>query len=215
MGIFKDLDSAESASARERLPWPSASANLRALGENWQHHALLGWQRGRPHGPISGYREAAEVLAERMAASRYGIDRLVYPFVQCWRHHVELALKDLLNDLLRLNGRPEVSRTHHRINNLWQETRPLIVTSHGDGSDLTYVGRILDQLAEMDPDGQEFRYHLRRDGTPTLPGIDRLDVPAFHEAMLGTSDFLLAVSTATEVALDARAEMLAHYGGYE
>ena len=164
---------------------------------------------------MSGYREAAAVLAERIAASRYGIDSLVYPFVQCWRHHVELALKELLNDLLRLEGRPEVSRTHHRINNLWQEVRPLIVASHGDDRGLVHVGRILDQLSEMDPDGQEFRYHLRRDGTPTLPGVDRLDLANFHEAMLGVSDYLLAVSTATEVAMDAKAEMLEHWGGYE
>jgi hypothetical protein len=212
MGVFEDLDRAELASAAVGLPWPSVSTDLRALGENWQHHALLGWQRGRSHGPIYGYREAAEVLAERMAASTYGLDSLVYPFVQCWRHHIELALKDLLNDLLHLDGRPGVNRRHHKISNLWQEVRPLIVASHGGDADLVHVDRVLDQLAGMDPDGQEFRYHVRQDGTPTLPGVDRLDVANFHEAMLGVSDYLIAVSTATDVAISAKAEMLEHWG---
>src|SRR5689334_16692383 len=102
MGVFEDLDILEIKTARESLPWPSANSDLRPLGKDWQHHALLAWQRGSSHGPISGYREGAEALAERMVDSRHEIDSLVYPYAYCWRHHIELLLKDLLADLQRL-----------------------------------------------------------------------------------------------------------------
>lgn len=215
MGVFEDLDVVNIEAAGERTPWPSASSDLRALGTNWQQHALLAWQQGRSHGPIYGYREAAEAIAERMLGGRDAIDSLIFPFAQCWRHHIELLLKDLLGDLRHLDGQSAVNRKHHKINNLWQEVRPLVIGFHGADDDLIHVDRVLGQLAMIDPDGQEFRYHARTDGTPTLQGLDRVDVSKFHAAMLGVSDYLLAVSTATDVAIDTKAEMLEHWGTYE
>ena len=41
-----------------------------------------------------------------------------------------------------------------------------------------------------DPDGQNFRYHRRTDGSLALSGIGRVDVRAWHVALLAVSNFL-------------------------
>ena len=190
-----------------QLAWPSKASDLRAIGDNWQVHALIGWQRGNPYGPMAGYRRAAEVLAAHIAGYRFDNDLLIFPFANCWRHHIELHLKGLLDDLRTLQGKPPVSRTHHKIETLWGEVRPLIVAAHGHHEELGHVTRVLTQLAKLDTDGQAFRYSVRADGQPALPGVDRLDISEFHNALLGVSDYLAAVDAATDHAQTVKYEM--------
>jgi hypothetical protein len=65
---------------------------------------------------------------------------------------------------------------------------------------------VLKQLAELDPVGQDFRYEKRRDGTPSLADVERLDVRAFHEAMEGVASFLSGVADQLDYELEQRRE---------
>jgi hypothetical protein len=117
---------------------------------------------------------------------------VVFPFAACWRHHVELQLKRALTDLRRLLDLPVVEEQHHDVLQLWNEVRPLLVRAHPSESrrDRSIVSRVLRQLAQLDPLGEDFRYAKRRDGSVTLAGADRLDVRAFHDAMQAVSNYL-------------------------
>ncbi|NYF58818.1 hypothetical protein [Micromonospora purpureochromogenes] len=189
--------------------WPTGGHGLREMGQVWQYMACIGWQNGNPYGPIQGYRRAAEIIASQIAERHHEIDLLIFPFGMCWRHHIELRLKDLLADLQELLGRPVVVEPGHNIAKLWDKAKPLIAEAHGEGesADLRNVSRIIGQLTQLDKDGQEFRYNRRRDGRPTLEGVDYIDVSKFHEAMSGVANYLEGVDTATYVALDHKRDM--------
>lgn len=68
---------------------------------------------------------------------------------------------------------------------------------------------VLTQLVELDPDNQEFRYSERRDGTPTMTGVEHLDIGHVHAAMLGLANYLEAVESAIDHHQDIKHEVLA------
>ena len=68
--------------------------------------------------------------------------------------------------------------------------RSLIELQPHEKKDLVTVGRVIRQLADLDPDGQAFRYAASRDGSDTLASVDQINLVAFHEAMLGVANYL-------------------------
>ncbi|MBF6060467.1 hypothetical protein IU500_06700 [Nocardia terpenica] len=197
------------------LVWPAQDHDLNAAPqENWSF-SDLGWQRQRfgMRGRIMGYRRAAELLYEAMVTSHSirDLDTVVFPHVACWRHFVELQLKVLVGKLRALSALPAEARKHHKIDQLWNEVRNLILEHHpGERDDLENVTRVILQLAQMDPDGQEFRYATRTDGTPALPATDRINLTAFHNAMVGVANYLDAADTGYGELLDTKLEMDAY-----
>jgi hypothetical protein len=138
------------------------------------------------------------------------VDTLIFPFAACWRHYVELQLKSLIGECQQLLDVPMRARGGHNIEQLWSELRPLLLRAfpREDRTELRTVGRLLAQLAEMDPDSQAFRYAERRDGTPTLAGVDHLDIAEFHGALLGVAHYLEALDSALDHAKDLKSQAL-------
>src|SRR5690606_22638246 len=93
-------------------------------------------------------------------------DLLVFPFALCWRHHAELALKKLIADLQRWFGESVNVPTTHSIQRLWQHARALLERwGHASNDDLNNVERVLDQLHQVDPTAEHFRYPRQKSGT--------------------------------------------------
>jgi hypothetical protein len=153
---------------------------------------VLDWQRDTVVGRMEGYRRAAEVLVEHVLQHRGDLDFLIYPIANCWRHHVELQLKSLLTALRRFLDEPDGTVRGHDVLKLSREVQPRLASAFPDEppSDAANVGRVVQQLHSADPDGQNFRYHRRTDGSLALTGIDRVDVRAWHGALLAVSNFL-------------------------
>jgi hypothetical protein len=159
-------------------------------------------------------RRAAEILYNALLAdpSIRDLDTVIFPYAQCWRHHVELQLKSLLAQLRALSDLPTEARHHHRIDQLWQETRKLILEHFpDDNTDLAVVGKVIKQLSRLDPVGEAFRYATSRDGRMTLPDVDRINLVAFHEALVGVANYLDAVDTGTGEYLSTKREIDAYY----
>jgi hypothetical protein len=55
---------------------------------------------------------------------------------------------------------------------------------------------LLLQLHEADSTAQEFRYATRNDKTPSLGGVPRIDLAAFHDSTLRLSNFFNGAGTA-------------------
>ncbi len=197
--------------------WPTKHHDLRAAADDYLGFSDLAWQRQHygMHGRIVGFRRAAEMLYEAMLTSRSiaDLDTVFYPYAMCWRHHVELQLKALRPQLRVLGNLPAQSQHHHANQQLWQECRKLLIEHFPNESkaDLMAADRVLRQLADMDPDGQEFRYASRRDGSATLPDVDRINLVSFHAAMLGIANYLDAIDTGVGEYLSTRQEMVAYY----
>lgn len=174
------------------LAWPSSEDDLFNVSGPATGHAIFDWRRDTIVGRMDGYRRAAEVLAEHALAHPGDLAFLVYPIANCWRHHIELQLKDLLRLLQELLGEAVTSTRGHNVLGLWQEVEPRLVAAYPEEPhvDDDNIGRILHQLHTLDPDGQNFRYHRRTDGSVPLKDIDRLDVRAWHNVLIGVSNFL-------------------------
>jgi hypothetical protein len=198
-----------------RYIWPKKEHDLHAPADNYWSFSDIGWQRRLGlAGRIRGFRRAAELLYEAMISqhSIRDLDTVIFPYAACWRHHVELQLKTLLAQLRALGDLPVENRHHHRIDQLWHEARNLMIWLFPDEKeDLVAVDRVLSQLADLDPDGQAFRYALSRDGRLTLNEIDKINLVAFHEAMMGVANYLDAADTSVGVSLDTKREIESYY----
>lgn len=202
--------------------WPSRADDLTQPSRSYFTFADIGKQRvNGAYGRISGFRRAAEILYESMIAleSISDLDTVVFPYATCWRHHIELQLKEVSTSLCDLLERPHAtSNTHdlaklsHEVKNMLQEHWP------DDTADLVHVTRIISQLSAMDPNGQGFRYDRDLKGNLTLGALDQIDLPTFHCGLCGVSNFFSAVDSHADHDLDLKREMGAYcaneYGPY-
>jgi hypothetical protein len=78
-------------------------------------------------------------------------------------------------------------------------------------AELTHVTKIIEQLADLDPDGQAFRYAAGRDGRTTLADVDKINLVASHEALIGVANYLDAAETGVGEYLSIKREMHSYY----
>ncbi|KAF0835714.1 hypothetical protein [Nocardia caishijiensis] len=195
--------------------WPAEHHDLSAPPTHHSHLSDIGWQRRMGlYGRIQGFRRAAEILHHAMLTDQSvrDLDTVVFPYATCWRHHIELQLKSILVQLRVMCDLPAKAAHHHKIDQLWAETQKIIAKEFPDEKvDLDNVSRVIGQLSKLDPDGQEFRYASRRDGSDTLPDLDRINLLAFHEAMLGVAQYLDATDTAAGETISMKREIDEYY----
>jgi hypothetical protein len=192
----------------------SDAPDLLASGEEWWLTACFDWPRDKWYGYILGYRRAADVLVSHIANTGSYQDTVVYPYVMCWRHYVELELKTLIVLFQRfLRKDVEIKRTH-RIDLLWSELRRLFEESGLVKADaaLAEVDEVLRQLHQLDPTSEHFRYPVvASGGTGTLPGLRTLNLRRFHEAMETAANCLDGCDSMIRQYIDDRNEMEAAY----
>lgn len=178
----------------DQIPWPRPDQHV------WSSDGsrdLAAWVSGGGdfYYLVEGYRTAAEVLVAYVSEGRHQ-DRLVYPIVFLWRHHLELRLKECVRLVyeLRETGR-DFPRTH-RLVDLWSIVRSEIEKDSGSHDDCTNAEAIIRHLDAADPLSMAFRYPVDRDGAPMLVGIPRVvSIDVVHESLVGVANFLAAVST--------------------
>jgi hypothetical protein len=102
---------------------------------------------------------AADALLER-GLDEHEQDLLVFPILFCYRHAIELELKDLIYLGQRWAGDRSTVITTHRLPELWKRARAVIESAwpDEDTSQLDAVGRVIGELASVDPEAVQFRY---------------------------------------------------------
>ena len=190
------------------IPWPNPQADLLAGDDDWWFVACMDFDRDEWLGYIGGYWKAASLIVAHIGATGRDQDYLVYPFLMCWRHHVELQLKNLIIQCQRCKRvEVEFPRTH-KIEALWSRTRKLLdeVYPDDDRARLDDVERVLTQLQGFDPTSEHFRYPVTAQGRPTLEALPRVHMRLFHEAMEGVAHYLDATDTGIREKIDAENE---------
>lgn len=191
--------------------WPTSRFNILAGGNDDRHHAFLDWQRNMDlseFGYISGFKLAAEVMFKHIEKTGHDQNQLVFPFGMCWRHHIELQLKSLLAELKRFQSEPTEGRPTHNLAKLWNQVRArLEVVRPFDTDDLDTVEFLLRQLHDVDRTNEEFRYPIKNDDTLSLENVPKVDLAAFHKAMLELSSFFSAANTAVYEDAQTKAEI--------
>lgn len=193
-------------------PWPIPNDDLAVMSkddESWLV-ACMDWPRDRWLGYVLGYRLAAEVLVTHVAETGHHQDTLVYPFLHCWRHYVELQLKVLITLLQTWHRSPGTLPKTHRIDTLWNCTKELLLRDNLDGEDQEAVQNVevvLQQLHGFDPTSEHARYPVKKDGSDTLTVLPRVHLRRFQEAMERVAHFLDACDTKLREDIKDRAEM--------
>ena len=188
------------------------------------YEACLSWCLGSGLGErayVEGYRRAAESFYEHATrCQRMSPDYVVFPLAFLWRHHLELALKDIISTGQGLAGEEADFPKRHNLLQLWRLALPYVVVQ-GDPNapELDNVASNIKEFERIDPQATGFRYLQDKKGN----GVGLADPPStvniatMQEAMVAVSNFLDAVHSCQGRALDWQAEQAAmnlDYGGY-
>src|SRR5215213_11294263 len=139
----------------------TSGANLRlnaCVGRNGGPYTFYAYSRG--------YFHAGERLIQSVFSNQLSIDLLIYPIVFCFRHGIELAIKDLVIILPKLwNQTDTIQPTHNLIDN-WTLIRDYLSQNPFQSTDATpsEVEKVLTDLVALDPNGQAFRFPSARNG---------------------------------------------------
>lgn len=118
------------------------------------------------------------------------MDVLVFPIVSLYRHHIELMLTRLI-----VKGAPLAKKiltanetgalTMHRLDLLWNTLRPILNTAIPSLPDKAFTGidSYIQQLRQVDPKGESFRYDISKKGKHHLADLRHINVRIFAEAM--------------------------------
>src|SRR3712207_4424100 len=122
------------------------------------------------------------------------VDFIGYPVTFCYRHYLELSLKQLIltaEDLLDEPGK--LPFRSHNLKNLWVRLRPsLDRVSVGEPYTST-VKHQIGQFADMDPGSDSFRFPVGRDGEVLLPGLRSFNLLNMKEIVDGLATWLDSV----------------------
>jgi hypothetical protein len=203
----KPEDVSDRLAAPEML-WPdvprfgfSGSAGYFALGPV----ASVEWaQRQGMHGYVEGYRRAAETVFETVAGR--SPDYAVWPLVFLWRHHLELAMKDIIAAGRAIDGEATGFPTGHDLLKLWREAKPHIQNcGPKESPELRNVEASITEFQDVDPGADGFRYPVMRNNpkSRSLPNAPaHVNLATLQEAMLGLSNFFSAVRSEQDARLD-------------
>ena len=103
----------------------------------------------------------------------------------CFRHGIELAIKDLVIILPKLwNQTDTIQPTHNLIDN-WTLIRDYLSQNPFQSTDATpsEVEKVLTDLVALDPNGQAFRFPSARNGKLFLQDIAIINLEVFADAM--------------------------------
>lgn len=206
----------------EALPPPPRKGDILFRGDlpDWSNNACLNVRRdGDPIAYTEGYRRGARLLVEHVMEHHRNQDYLVYPIIFLYRHHIELALKNLILHTPYLIDRPltESEKQHlgrHRLDLLWQDLKPMLSAigkaagwGELDAADIEGIDDYIRQLTELDSDSFSFRYTRSKKGTPSLPAeLKHINLRHFAEMLERLADFLDGLNTGLSVLKDGKAE---------
>lgn len=112
------------------FPWPDVPRLAFGPGLPGEVNADLAWVRSRPrdmYGYVEGYRRAAVALYEYAVETRVSPEYMLFPMAFVWRHHLEIALKDIIAAGRELAGKAWGFRGGNKLLELWREAHSHII----------------------------------------------------------------------------------------
>ncbi|HEY8900603.1 MAG TPA: hypothetical protein VIM61_09340 [Chthoniobacterales bacterium] len=180
------------------------------------------WRGGGPHhlnacvnyshypetGYVEGFRRAAEALIRDIEDNRGVIDFLVYPIIYNYRQHLELRLKQILEEFRRYGIYDKPVIKGHDLHKLWSECKPLILeiseNVEEEGEWMNGVEKAIGQIMAVDPKGFGFRYSDA--GIPKE--ITHINLENVRTILTWVCDWLEAVAGYIPILTDQKAEAM-------
>lgn len=150
---------------------------------------------------VNGYKDAADLLIAHLDEIGRGAYKLVPPIVFLYRHHLELAIKQLTRECAKLLGRGDDSPKSHRLDELWRICVSLLAQVSADitaAQEVQQTTRLIDEFCRADPTSEVFRYPEDKKGNPSLTCLGEVDLNRIGEVVGKISLLLECISTAME-----------------
>jgi hypothetical protein len=198
----------------ERHDAPSSTDGLFQSHEDWWNNACLNWGGGyRWTLYATGYKDAADVLVQRIQERSSGQDTQVYPILFLYRQYLELQLKELIQMARLLLGQEPGFPKDHHIGRLWAICFLLLKEVSPDDSldQLKEVGRLIDEFATTDPTSQAFRYPEDRQGQPSLPGLTVINLRNVREVIGKIAIMLSGAGSVVDERLQFKQDLESEY----
>ena len=196
--------------------FPSSEDGLFKSQEDWWNNACVNWGGGyRWTLYASGYKDAADILVQRIEERSSGQDTQVYTILFLYRQYLELQLKELIQMGRLVIGKEKGFPKDHHIGKLWAICYPLLAEiAPGDSVEkLKEAGRLIDEFASIDPTSQAFRYPEDRDGKPSLPGLATINLRNVREVIEKIATMLSGAGCVVDEQLQFKHEMEREYRG--
>lgn len=182
--------------------------NERVFGQSSTHWGYTAMTLGTrsTHVPYTvGFKEAGDALIKQ-GLQDHVQDLVLFPALYCYRHALELTLKELIDQGRRWEyERPEVIRTH-KLSVLWPQARKVIDRAwpEGDATQMDALEALVLELDSVDVDGEQFRYDRTRvgEGRALPQELHRVDLGHVYKMMQKLFGLLFG-------AIDGIGEMLA------
>jgi hypothetical protein len=131
-----------------------------------------------PSAMAEAFKDAADRVVISIRADVRHPDAFVYPVAYLYRHYLELQLKNVIHQAANLLGKRLGKRElfGHDLQRLWRRARSLIleVWPGGEATHLAPIDQAVQEFAELDFDGQCFRYFENRDNQRNLQNSPRI-----------------------------------------
>ncbi|MBY5453928.1 hypothetical protein HFO91_30585 [Rhizobium leguminosarum] len=133
-----------------------------------------------------GYIEAALDLANMILSDRRYIQRdtLVLPILYNARHSIELHLKLIIGDLVKVGILPSGHVLNHDIASHFQHLIDCRIPDLAFRNLLSELQPFIESLARVDDDGQELRYYTNRDGDRSLKDRSLVNIGVIRDSLL-------------------------------
>jgi hypothetical protein len=196
------------------LRFPDATDRVFTTDTQGFDNACLNWHHDGWSLYAAGYKQAGDILVAHVQNSGHGHDVLVYPILFNYRQFIELELKSLLQACAALRDISETGWQHHQIEKLWQQCLEHLAVVAPDSSTAEFVetGRLITELAKVDPSSFAFRYPQDKGGGPSLPGLTHINLANVRDVVDKIELMLSCARTAVDQQLECRAEMMSDTG---
>lgn len=137
---------------------------------DWTMNSCLNFSSDMTGTYTRGFKAMAQMGVEAIQSNRSNQDTLVYPIVFCFRHHIELQLKQAIAYGFEFLGRKQRTPNVHEVDKLWYELRSVlkdvkkVTGQYPDSHEIKNAERVILELAGLDPEGISFRYAKTREG---------------------------------------------------
>jgi hypothetical protein len=169
----------------EPLKVPAKGFVVFGKAQPWKLNACLHFSYNMQYAYEKGYKKAAEILIEYVAAHDRHQDILVYPIVFLLRQRLELQLKSILKLLVEVDKRQAGVPMIHDLSKLWSECKgPLMnLISPEDRKWLSPVEDLMKQITDVDPNSDAFRFATATDGTKSASNLQHINLIQLYESI--------------------------------
>jgi hypothetical protein len=177
--------------------WPTEQDTLFAPATGGDNDALLSEDvDSRFFRMVDGYKRAADALVDAAAADPRNRDSLVYPIVFCYRHYLELVIKETISRYgPRVDINPDWLWQKHDITKLWGQFI-LLLERCGIGSAGEYtaqVGYCVAEFSNIDERSFSFRFPTDRAGKALSLNLSELDLTNLKDVKKGVSNYFSGI----------------------